>query len=155
MIKYSLEKDLKAVDELLAKAQMLISQASLGTSRAGTSLSSRRSMTPQTTTNSNEIRKLATKSQTDMMKLPSKPNPALNRPKTTKSNVPVFMNAPYKTDPLPTFRRSKSVSAQLVNKPSPKSNAISASSNTQNTENYQKYFYMIKFNSNRLIKVVY
>lgn len=148
-MKYCLEKDLKAVDELLAKAQMLISQASLGTSRPGTSLSSRRSMTPQTSTNSNEIRKLATKSQTDMMKLPSKPSPALNRPKTTKPNVPVFMNAPYKTDPLPTFRRSKSVSAQLVNKPSPKSNAIGASSNTQKpAENYQKYFFMTKFNSN-------
>lgn len=146
MIKYSLEKDLKAVDDLLAKAQMLISQASLGTSRPGTSLSSRRSMTSQTTTNSNEIRKLAAKSQTDMMKLPSKPNSALNRPKTTKPNVPVFMNAPYKTDPLPTFRRSKSVSAQLVNKPIPKSNANSASSNTQKPESiYQKYFNMTKF----------
>lgn len=124
---------------------MLISQASLGSSRPSSSASSvlstaRRSVGPQVTTKEQPRRLSTTKPGQHESKLPSKPNPAVTRPKTSKPVVPVFMNAPYRTEPAAAnpFRRSKSV-AQLIDKPSLKPAVAANGQSSQKTEIDKKY----------------
>lgn len=114
---------------MLAKAQQLVSQVNLGCKRSSTG-STRRLTANQTQTPNNEVKKPTEKSK-DESKLPSRPNSALNRPKT-KTPLPVYMNAPYRTESLTnSFKRSKSVTGFTTDKTSQKSMSTVDKSETE------------------------
>lgn len=114
------EEDLKAIDELLAKAEKIISQVSIGSSRSSLGTARRSIGLPTDPTKKPPQAKSDIKPARIESKLPSRPS-LTNLSRPTTASKPVYMNAPYRTESIPnTFRRSKSVVSGFGDKSTPK-----------------------------------
>lgn len=102
---------------MLAKAEKIISQVNLNSSRRPSS---------RVTASANETKKAenaklvntkpeSTKNIVEAVKLSSRSSTSQRL--NTKQNTPVYMNAPYRTDPVTGFKRSKSVTSFEKEKP--------------------------------------
>lgn len=105
---------------MLAKAEKIISQVSIGSSRSSLGTARR------STGLSIESAKKPPQAKSDIKpariesKLPSRPS-LTNLSRPTTASKPVYMNAPYRTESIPnTFRRSKSVVSGFGDKSTPK-----------------------------------